>query len=538
MEELARRLVQGVGVPKDQQAGAGWLLRAAQRGSAQSAFNVGVMYERGFVVERDSTTAVEWYRKAVDANLPMAKHNLALLLRDGKGARAQRQGGGRAAALGERARAWPPRCSPWATSTSAATPCRRIRRWRLPGSPSPPSSSARPTAAARARSPRRRAQRAQALQRILLPGELERAQQIGQSEFKQIVEALQPPKPAARAADLPPPPPAPLPPHAPCRRRPARRRPPDADPPGWPKAANDQVRVIQQALVDLKFLRDKPDGAIGPMTRAAIRAFQRSAGAARDRRADRDVFVSRCSRRSRAAMPAAPRRTAAEPAAVGSRDIGRARQRRRRADVEAEPRVGTATKAEPHQMLAAPAAGRRLLGAGRAAQARHPRLPARRPTRRARPAIAAAQAAAAASTAGHRQPTRARTAPSAHRRAIPTRPGADRDADCICRRPKRRAGHGRRPLSAIGGLRAAIARTHAVRWSQSPAAHAPLPQWACARLARRSAERPCQPMPASPATRPARQCRHGAAGVAQPRRRGWTIVMRAKQVAPLPLMAA
>ena len=53
MEELARRLVQGIGVAKDQQAAAGWLLRAAQRGSAQSAFNVGVMYERGFVVERD-----------------------------------------------------------------------------------------------------------------------------------------------------------------------------------------------------------------------------------------------------------------------------------------------------------------------------------------------------------------------------------------------------------------------------------------------------------------------------------------------------
>ena len=45
MEEMARRLVQGLGVPKDQQAGAGWLLRSAQHGSAQSAFNVGVMYE-------------------------------------------------------------------------------------------------------------------------------------------------------------------------------------------------------------------------------------------------------------------------------------------------------------------------------------------------------------------------------------------------------------------------------------------------------------------------------------------------------------
>src|SRR5262249_58434273 len=86
MEELARRLLQGVGVAKDRRAGAGWLLRAAQHGSPQAAFNVGVMYERGFVVERDSVRAVEWYRKAVQANLPMAKHNLALMLRDGKGA--------------------------------------------------------------------------------------------------------------------------------------------------------------------------------------------------------------------------------------------------------------------------------------------------------------------------------------------------------------------------------------------------------------------------------------------------------------------
>ena len=58
MEELARRLVQGIGMPKDQQAGAGWLLRAAQAGSAQSAFNVAVMYERGFVLERNSARAV------------------------------------------------------------------------------------------------------------------------------------------------------------------------------------------------------------------------------------------------------------------------------------------------------------------------------------------------------------------------------------------------------------------------------------------------------------------------------------------------
>ena len=194
MEELARRLVQGTGVPKDQQAGAGWLLRAAQRGSAQSAFNVGVMYERGFVVERDSTKAIEWYRKAANANLPMAKHNLALLLRDGKGAprdgkeavellrSASRQG--MAASMftlgdiyehGDAAPKDPAMALAWFAITA------EFERQTNKNGESPLAKTA--------------TQRAQTLQRILLPGELERAQQFGQSEFKQIVEALQPPKP-------------------------------------------------------------------------------------------------------------------------------------------------------------------------------------------------------------------------------------------------------------------------------------------------------------------------------------------------------
>jgi TPR repeat protein len=278
MEELARRMLQGVGVPKDQQAGAGWLLRAAQRGSAQAAFNVGVMYERGFVVERDSTRAVEWYRKAAEANLAMAKHNLALLLRDGKGAprngkealdllrSASRQGMAASMfALGdiyERGDATakdPAMALAWFAITAEFE--RQTNR------------NGESTLATTA------LQRAQALQRILLPGELERAQQVGQSEFKQIVEALQPPKPpppepAGRVA------PAPSPAEA------------DLDPPGWPQAAADQVRAIQQALFELKLLGDKPDGVIGPMTRAAIRSFQKSVGARETGEPTRDVFAA------------------------------------------------------------------------------------------------------------------------------------------------------------------------------------------------------------------------------------------------------
>lgn len=284
MEELARRLVQGIGVAKDQQAAAGWLMRAAQRGSGQSAFNVGVMYERGFVVERDSTKAIEWYRKAAEANVPMAKHNLALLLRDGKGAprngkeaiellrSAARQG--MAASMftlgdiyerGDEGLKDPAIALAW--FAIAAEFDRQTNR----GGESALAKMA--------------SQRVQVLQRILLPGELERAQQFGQAEFKQIVEALQPPKPVPT-----------LPNDAPGLPRPGFPPLPSAasapEPAGWPKAAADQIRVIQQALVDLKLLRDKPDGALGPMTRNAIRAFQRSVAMRETGDPTVDVFVA------------------------------------------------------------------------------------------------------------------------------------------------------------------------------------------------------------------------------------------------------
>jgi TPR repeat protein/peptidoglycan hydrolase-like protein with peptidoglycan-binding domain len=290
MEELARRLVQGIGVAKDQQAAAGWLLRAAQRGSAQSAFNVGVMYERGFVVERDSTKAIEWYRKAAEANVPMAKHNLALLLRDGKGAprngkeavellrSAARQGMtasmfilGDIYERGDEGLKDPAIALAWFAITA------EFERQTNRGGESDLSRMA--------------SQRVQVLQRILMPGELERAQQYGQAEFKQIVEAVQPPKPAAAAPPPPPPPPEvagmpkpafpPLPPTTPV-----------AEPPGWPKNGADQIRLIQQALVDLKLLGDKPDGALGPMTRSAILAFQRSVAMRETGEPTVDVFVA------------------------------------------------------------------------------------------------------------------------------------------------------------------------------------------------------------------------------------------------------
>ena len=305
-------------MPKDQQAGAGWLLRAAQHGSAQSAFNVGVMYERGFVVERDSVRAVEWYRKAVDANLAMAKHHLALLLREGKGVQrngqeavdllrsASRQGMVAAMfTLGdiyERGDVMP-KDAAMALAWYAVTA--EFDRQTNRGGDDALAKTA--------------GQRAKVLQATLLPGDLERAQQASQSEFKQIVEALQPPRPrpSLLPSELPPSalpapalPPAAFPVPAPVQAMAPPAADPEPDPPGWPKAANDQISVIQQALVELKLLSDKPDGVIGPMTRAAIRTFQRSIGARETGEPTRDVFAAlqqaMARRNAAASAPPAP----------------------------------------------------------------------------------------------------------------------------------------------------------------------------------------------------------------------------------------
>ena len=280
MEELARRLVQGIGVAKDQQAAAGWLLRAAQRGSGQSAFNVGVMYERGFVVERDSTKAIEWYRKAADANVPMAKHNLALLLRDGKGAprngkeavellrSAARQG--MAASMftlgdiyerGDEGLKDPAIALAWFAITA------EFERQTNRGGESALAKMA--------------SQRVQVLQRILMPGELERAQQFGQAEFKQIVETLQPPKPAAPPptdmAGLPRPAFPPLPPSAASASEPAglaqghhRSDPRHPAGPGRSQVAARQARW-----------------RVGPDDPQRHPRFPAQRGDARDRRSDR-----------------------------------------------------------------------------------------------------------------------------------------------------------------------------------------------------------------------------------------------------------
>src|SRR6185437_10113345 len=111
------------------------------------------------------------------------------------------------------------------------------------------------------------------LKRTLTTAELERAQELAQIEFRQIVSAL---APAPRAAAPAPPPPPPL---------------TDATI-DWPTSTADQIRAVQQGLFDLKRLRDKPDGTLGPVTRAAIRDFQKSAGLRETGEPSREVYMA------------------------------------------------------------------------------------------------------------------------------------------------------------------------------------------------------------------------------------------------------
>ena len=85
--ELAVRLYDGRGLPKDQTTAARWFERAAQAGLALAQYRLGSMYEKGSGVRRDLPAAKIWYLKAAEAGNARAAHNLAVIDADpGSGA--------------------------------------------------------------------------------------------------------------------------------------------------------------------------------------------------------------------------------------------------------------------------------------------------------------------------------------------------------------------------------------------------------------------------------------------------------------------
>ena len=77
--ELARRLFEGRGVPRDQLAAASWFERAASAGFAPAEFRLGALYQKGAGVELDPTAARRWYAAAARAGNALAAHNLGVM---------------------------------------------------------------------------------------------------------------------------------------------------------------------------------------------------------------------------------------------------------------------------------------------------------------------------------------------------------------------------------------------------------------------------------------------------------------------------
>ena len=77
--ELAMRLFEGRGLPKDQPAAARCFERAASAGLAPAQYRLGSMYEKGIGVTRDPAAAKRWYLKAAEAGNARAAHNLAVM---------------------------------------------------------------------------------------------------------------------------------------------------------------------------------------------------------------------------------------------------------------------------------------------------------------------------------------------------------------------------------------------------------------------------------------------------------------------------
>jgi localization factor PodJL len=81
--QLADRLNEGRGLPRDLKQAALWYERAAIQDLPLAQYKLGLVYEKGLGVEKDLVKAKNWYAKAAERGNIKAMHNLAVLLADG-----------------------------------------------------------------------------------------------------------------------------------------------------------------------------------------------------------------------------------------------------------------------------------------------------------------------------------------------------------------------------------------------------------------------------------------------------------------------
>ena len=70
----------GRGIGKNSYKAAEWYRKSAEQGFACAQCNLGLCYEFARGVEKNNAKAVEWYRKSADGGFVRAYHRLGLLL--------------------------------------------------------------------------------------------------------------------------------------------------------------------------------------------------------------------------------------------------------------------------------------------------------------------------------------------------------------------------------------------------------------------------------------------------------------------------
>ena len=79
------RYTEGEGVPADLEKAAVWYQKAANKGLPPAQYRLASLYEKGRGVEKDTAKARAWYSQAAQAGNAKAMHNLAVLYAEGGG---------------------------------------------------------------------------------------------------------------------------------------------------------------------------------------------------------------------------------------------------------------------------------------------------------------------------------------------------------------------------------------------------------------------------------------------------------------------
>ena len=75
----------GLGLSQSYQSAMEWYRKAADKNLPQAQYNIGTLYYYGYGVERNAREAVRWFQMAADQSLAAGEYMLALASQQGKG---------------------------------------------------------------------------------------------------------------------------------------------------------------------------------------------------------------------------------------------------------------------------------------------------------------------------------------------------------------------------------------------------------------------------------------------------------------------